>query len=311
MNYKLSIVICALCIALTAGAQYQRTVDLYDGAIPNNRETITVQEYLRPGEDSIFKCIGHPRLVIFRPATAVDRHLAMVVCPGGSYNSVCYGYEGRRVALALAERGFTSLVLLYRVPDDRIELRKELAPLQDLRQAIKYAREHARELGFDPSRLGVMGFSAGGNLVANALTHGAASLQGGIEGGVSLRPDYGVLVYPVITAREGVAHEESLVNLAGVNGIVPDDWAHYFSAERQVTDDTPPTLLLHGTADRLVPVMNSILFYEAMLEHGRPVEMHLYDGADHGFVGYPALHQWMDDVERWVNHVIMHNAYNS
>lgn len=286
--------------ALTALAQYQRTVDLYDGAIPNNQDNIAVKEYLRPNEDSIFKCISHPRLVVFRPAKAVDRHLAMVVCPGGSYNSVCYGYEGRRVALALAERGFTALVLLYRVPDDRIELRKEFAPLQDLQQAIKYAREHASELDFDPSKLGVMGFSAGGNLVSNALTHYDTPL---VEGNTSLRPDYGVLVYPVITFQDSVAHKESFINLAGVNGIVPADRAHFFSTEKQVTNDTPPILLLHGTADRLVPVKNSILFYEAMLNHGRPVEMHLYDDANHGFFGYPALYQWMDDVVRWVNHL--------
>ena len=159
------------CVALMAAAQYQRVVPLYEGAVPNNLSDIKVKEFLRPNEDSIYKCISQPRLVIFRPAKELDRHLGIVICPGGSYNSVCYGYEGRRVALALAERGYTSLVLLYRVPDDSIEVEKSLAPLQDLQQAIIYAREHAQELGFDQAKLGVMGFSAGGSLVSNALTH--------------------------------------------------------------------------------------------------------------------------------------------
>lgn len=289
-------------LALVTAAQYQRVVPLYEGAVPNNLDNIQVQEFLRPNEDSIYKCISRPRLVIFRPAEALDRHLGIVVCPGGSYNSVCYGYEGRRVALALAERGYTSLVLLYRVPDDRIETEKAMAPLQDLQQAIVYAREHARELGIDAHRLGVMGFSAGGSLVSNALTHFDKPLVSN-PSQVSLRPDYGVLVYPVITFDSPIAHRESFVNLAGRDGVVPDDRAIFFSTEKQVTDDTPPTLLLHGTADQLVPVQNSIVFYEAMLKHHRPVEMHLYDGAGHGFFGYPALYQWIDDVDRFINHI--------
>lgn len=290
-------------LALAAGAQWQCQVPLYQGEVPNNRQNITVQEFLRPNEDSIYKMVSQPRLVIYRPAADVDRHLGIVVCPGGSYNSVCYGYEGRRVALALAERGFTSLVLIYRVPDRAIELDKSIAPLQDLQRAIIYAREHAAQLDYDPGRLGVMGFSAGGNLVSNALTHHDQPLVANPLG-TSLRPDYGVLVYPVITSLQGVAHDESFINLAGDGATVPPERALYFSTERQVTADTPPTLLLHGTADRLVPVQNSILFYQAMLAQGRPVEMHLYDGANHGFFGYPALHQWMDDVERFIAHIL-------
>lgn len=286
--------------AMMVQAQYQRVVQLYEGAVPGNRENIAVQEFLRPGEDSIFKCISQPRLVIFGPPRELDRHLGIVVCPGGSYNSVCYGYEGRRVALALAERGYTSLVLLYRVPDDRIEVDRSTAALHDLQQAVAYARVHAQELGIDPGKLGVMGFSAGGNLVANALTHFDKPIAG-VRSAVSMRPDYGVLVYPVITASKPIAHDESFLNLAGDS---PSE-AAYFSAEKHVTDQTPPTLLLHGTADRLVPVQNSIVFYEAMLAHGRPVEMHLYDGAGHGFFGYPAMYQWLDDVDRYIKHIMM------
>ncbi|MBQ9217939.1 MAG: alpha/beta hydrolase [Muribaculaceae bacterium] len=290
-------------VALVAQAQWQRVVPLYDGDAPGNRDDIAVQEFLRPNEDSIYKMVSNPRLVIYRPPADIDRHRGIVVCPGGSYNSVCYGYEGRRVALALAQRGFTSLVLIYRVPDDAIELDKSIAPLQDLQQAIRYAREHAGDLGYDPNRLGVMGFSAGGNLVSNALVHHDHVLIDN-PAGTSLRPDYGVLVYPVITFDDGIAHKESFVNLAGIQGRVPADKALLLSTERQVTAGTPPTLLLHGTADTLVPVQNSIVFYQAMLAHGRPVEMHLYDGANHGFFGYPALHQWLDDVDRFVDHIL-------
>lgn len=291
------------CVALMAAAQYQRVVPLYEGAVPNNLSDIKVKEFLRPNEDSIYKCISQPRLVIFRPAKELDRHLGIVICPGGSYNSVCYGYEGRRVALALAERGYTSLVLLYRVPDDRIEVEKSLAPLQDLQQAIIYAREHAQELRLDQAKLGVMGFSAGGSLVSNALTHYDKELVNN-PSGASLRPDYGVLVYPVITYDKPIAHDESFINLAGRDGVVADKDALFFSTEKQVDNDTPPTLLLHGTADGLVPVQNSIVFYEAMLAHRRPVEMHLYDGAGHGFFGYPAMYQWLDDVDRFITHIL-------
>jgi acetyl esterase/lipase len=275
----------------------QKTIPLYEGAIPNNKKTITIKESMINGNDSVFLNISTPTLTIYQPSPENDCHRAIVVCPGGGYGVVCYGFEGRRIGIALAKRGITSFVLKYRLPNDGIEINKTIAPLQDAQRAIQYAREHSSQYGIDPHNIGIMGFSAGGHLASTAGTHYKKALIANPLG-TSLRPDFMVLVYPVITF-ETFTHKGSADALSGNNA--PESVLKLYSNDMQVTDDTPPAFITQASDDKVVPVQNSLLFYKAMLAHKRPVELHLYVKGDHGFVsGIPSLDEWMDRSIVWM-----------
>ena len=223
---------------------------------------------------------------------------AIVICPGGGYQTLSMDKEGYAVAKWLNSLGVSAFVLKYRL-GPRYHHPIEL---HDAQRAIRMVRSRAAEYGLQAARLGIMGFSAGGHLASTAGTHfddGDASAADPIDR-MSSRPDFMVLCYPVITFGQ-FAHVGSRRNLLGDN---PDPkLVENLSNELQVTKDTPPTFLFQTTTDATVPVENSVLFYLALRKAGVPAEMHIYERGPHG-VGLaqndPVLSTWPARLADWL-----------
>jgi len=229
---------------------------------------------------------------------AARPHAVVIVCPGGSYAHLAMEKEGFVPARWLNAQGLSAVVLRYRLKDYG-----DPAPLQDVLQAIRLVRSRAVEWGVDPARIGVMGFSAGGHLAACAgtLYDDPAGQTGGSYDAISGRPDFLILIYPVITMEEPYVHRGSRLSLLGPHPAPAAIAAR--SVETHVTANTPPAFLVHSSADPVVPVENSVLFYTALHRAGVPVEMHLYRTGPHGFgmnPGYGPTSEWPQRCAEWM-----------
>lgn len=188
-------------------------------------------------------------------------------------------------------------MLKYRLPNDNTCENKSIAPLQDAQQAIKIVRDNAEKWRIDPNQIGMMGFSAGGHLAATAGTHFSKSYIEN-EKGTSLRPDFMVLVYPVISMQPELTHGGSRDNLLGKNA--SSELLELFSNEKQVTENTPRTFLTHAQDDDVVSVENSLRFYEALKAKNVSADMHLFSKGKHGYPLEPAASNWLDYVFKWM-----------
>ena len=224
---------------------------------------------------------------------------AVVVCPGGGYSMLAMDHEGEQVAAWLNSFGVAAFVLRYRHGD----YARHPAPLQDAQRAIRLVRAKAGEWGVDGERVGILGFSAGGHLASSAGTLFDEGLEGAadVADRHSSRPDFMVLVYPVISMTRPFTHQGSKRNLLGE---APSrKMERRLSTERQVSGKTPPTFLVHTTTDEGVPPENSIAFYEALRDEGVPAEMHIFAEGKHGFglaPEDPALSMWPELCEAWM-----------
>ena len=243
--------------------------------------------------------IDKPSLTVYLPAGPNATKTGVVVVPGGGYQHLAMEKEGTAIAEWLNARGVAAFVLKYRLGPKY----HHPVELEDAQRAIRMVRANAAEYGIATDHVGMWGFSAGGHLTATAGTKfdaGNASSTDVIERQGS-RPDFLVLAYPVITLEEPYVHHGSLKNLLGD---APDPaLVRLLSAETQVTKDTPPTFLFATTDDQTVPVMNSVMFYEALVKAGVPVEMHLFQHGGHGAglaAANPQLSVWPDLVIKWM-----------
>jgi acetyl esterase/lipase len=236
---------------------------------------------------------------VHRPAE--PNGAALVICPGGGYGGLVTGGEGHGIAAWLNGHGITGIVLEYRLPKGRFEV-----PLRDAQRALRTARFRAREWGIDPKRLGIIGFSAGGHLASTAGTHfdeGDADSGDPIER-LGCRPDFMVLVYPVIT-MDTSAHAGSRRNLLGPE---PDAaLVTRFSNERQVTEKTPPAFLTHAEDDKVVVPANSEDFHAALVNHGVPAKYLALPSGGHGLNGYkgPMWDAWQEQSIAWLAEIEM------
>ncbi|UFH55420.1 alpha/beta hydrolase [Spirosoma sp. KNUC1025] len=277
---------------LSYAASAQEIIPLYEGTVPNAKAS-DVQE--SGAESGVFKGVTKPTLEYFKPAPERASGAAVIIIPGGGYGVVVYNGEGVNTAKALAEKGVAAFVLKYRLPSDAIMPDKKIGPLQDAQQAIKLVRENAARWGINATKVGIMGFSAGGHLASTAATHFEKSY---VDNGnnTSLRPDFQILVYPVISMRDSLTHNGSHDNLLGKNPSRQD--VELFSNELQVRANTPPTYLTHAADDKLVDVDNSIAYFETLRRQKVPVEMHIYPKGDHGFIfRHPG---WMEPLFAWM-----------
>ena len=223
-----------------------------------------------------------PSLTIYLPPKEKATGAAVVICPGGGYGHLAMDHEGHQIARWLNSLGVAGFILQYRHRNSGAGYGHP-APLHDAQRAIRMVRARAARWAVDPARIGILGFSAGGHLASTAGTHfdkGENDAKDPIDR-VSCRPDFMVLVYPVISLTEPYTHKGSGRNLLGAN---PDKkLLDHLSNEKQVTPRTPPAFLIHTWEDRGVPAENSIYFYLALRKAGVPAEMHIYEKGPHGF----------------------------
>ena len=272
-----------------------------DNAIPNMITGKSLTEKSETGTDGILRIsdVTIPTLTVYPAAAGTATGAAVMICPGGGYWILAASHEGSDMAKWFAERGITAIVLKYRLPNDQVMTHPEEVPLLDAMQGMKLIRQYAARYGIDPNKLGVMGFSAGGHLASTLSTHyfrgGDAARQ------AASRPNFAILLYPVITFGEK-AHAGSREKLLGKTPSA-EQIANY-SNELQVTNQTPPTLLVHSMDDTGVPVENSIDYYLALKKAGVPAEMHLYPTGGHGYAlrtaGKGSVANWPAACEGWL-----------
>jgi acetyl esterase/lipase len=225
---------------------------------------------------------------------------AVVICPGGGYGALAMDHEGKEIARWLNSCGVTGIILRYRLGP----CYHHPIQLGDAQRALRYTRAHAKEWNIDPKRVGIMGFSAGGHLASTAGTHfdsGKADAEDPIDR-LSCRPDFMILLYPVITLKGSFAHVGSRINLLGKNA--DDKLVESLCNEKQVTAQTPPTFLVHTSEDRGVPPENSVLFYLALQKARVPAELHIYDKGPHGLGLGPKdlpFSSWPGRCQAWLN----------
>jgi acetyl esterase/lipase len=214
------------------------------------------------------------------PKDVNENRAAVVICPGGAYAWLAYTPEGLHPAEALNRLGMVAAILKYRLPDDRIMTERHKRPLQDAQRALQIMHEKADAYHVDPNRIGIMGFSAGGHLAATVSTHFNEVLVPGASAD-QVKPDFSILIYPVISLKAGLTHQGSRDNLTGVDA--SQEQARAYSNELQVRAHMAPVFLLHAADDTTVKVQNSLVFFEALHQKNIPVEMHIMDKGGHGF----------------------------
>jgi acetyl esterase/lipase len=237
------------------------------------------------------------------PAPSPASGTAVVVCPGGGYLTLAMDHEGSKVAEWLNAIGVTAFVLKYRVGTWDGRKNKYPIPFMDATRAVRTARARAKEFGIDPERIGIMGFSAGGHLASTVGTH----FDGGDGGSRDVvertgsRPNFMILVYPVISLKTEYVHRGSRKSLLGENA--DPLLVESLSNETQVTSMTPPTFLVATDEDEAVPPENSVLFYLALRKARVPSELHIYRQGGHGFgmtSKDPILATWVDRCRDWM-----------
>lgn len=284
-------------LLMSSKSPAQMVIDLYSkipNAIPCNAKETTAK-------DGIVRVsnVTHPTLQVFLPQVPNKAASSVIICPGGGYSILAIDHEGFEVAKTLNAMGIAAFVLKYRIPDSSCMEHRENVPLMDAQQALKMVRENAAKWKINPAKIGVMGFSAGGHLASSLATHFNEQVLDNPQH-TSLRPDFAILIYPVISFKDSITHHGSRDNLIGKNP--SPDLVHRFSNEEQVTSKTPPSFLVHAADDDVVPVANSIAFAEALVKNKVPVELHLYQNGGHGF----GLHnkttkdEWMERLKNWL-----------
>jgi acetyl esterase/lipase len=274
-----------------------QTMELYSGDIPNSKPTSEKETVeIRNGITLIGK-IATPTLTVYLPTKS--NGTAVIICPGGGYWINASVHEGSDVAKKMNEWGVTAFVLKYRIPNDATMQNKEIGPLQDAQQAIKIVRERAKEFGVNPNQIGMMGFSAGGHLAATAATHYRKAVVTNAES-TNLRPDFTILIYPVISFQNSFGHIGSRDQLIGKNP--SQQKIDEYSNELQVNAKTPPAFLVHASDDDGVSPENSVMYYQQLIKNKVPAELHLYQKGGHGFgMNNPTTKdEWMDRLRNWI-----------
>lgn len=244
--------------------------------------------------------VTDPEMIVYLSEKGKATGAAVVICPGGGYGRLAIDHEGHDVAKWLNSYGIAAFVLKYRLPSDVIMMDKTIGPLQDGQEAIRIVRRRAAEWNINPSKIGILGFSAGGHFVATVSTHYADSVYQ-VSDNTSARPDFSILVYPVISLKEEITHGGTRQNLLGLNP--PYKLVEKFSNETRVNAQTPPAFLVHSADDKTVPVQNSMLYFQALLKYSIPSELHVYESGGHGYGLAPkgaSESGWPDACIKWL-----------
>ena len=268
-------------------------VPLWPEGVPGAKQTGPVRV-----QEGRIANVSEPTLTMYAPAVDRPNGTAVVICPGGGYQYLSADREGEQYARWLSTLGVTAFVLKYRM----VEFGHP-APLQDVLRAVRLLRSQAARYHIRADRIGVMGSSAGGHLAASAATlfDNPAGRTGAALDQTSARPDFAILMYPVIDLEGPAAHAGSRKALLGANPTAAN--LHLMSVQNAVTSATPPTLLIHTQEDGTVPVENSILFYQALTRAHVPAEMYLFEHGGHGMgmrQGLGTASEWPRRAEEWL-----------
>jgi len=277
MKYKILTLMLFLMVGFTAVAQ--QVLPLYPDSIPGSTVKLSKEEA--------------PALTLYLPIKEKATGTAVLVIPGGAYGFLAFEEEGIAIGKVFAEKGIAAFVLKYRLPKKETMRDKSYGPLMDAQQAMKVIRSNAVNWNLNSSKVGVIGYSAGGHLASTLGTHFSKSYIPNKDN-VSLRPDFMILVYPVISMSDQLTHIGSKINLLGMEP--SKEKVDLFSNELQVSKDTPPTYLTHCGDDQVVDVNNSIVFYQALQKNGVDAELHLFPKGNHGFTQRLPVSEWMDPM---------------
>lgn len=284
-------------LTITLSSSAQKEIPLYD-VIPNSKPSENVEKSTVDDKGVIrLSKVSIPTLTIFTPEK--PNGTAIIICPGGGYQILAASHEGSDVAKELNNWGITAIVLKYRLPDNSTMLDKAIGPLQDAERAIQQVRLHAKQWGINPKKIGIMGFSAGGHLAASLSTRYKEKLIPNPKK-ISFKPNFSVLVYPVISFTDSLTHMGSRNNLIGKN---PSEWKiKKYANELNVTPKTPPAFLVHAKDDKAVPYKNSLVYKQALEKYKIPATLKTFENGGHGFGmnNKTTDEKWMDDLKIWL-----------
>jgi acetyl esterase/lipase len=285
---------------LISGQNY--VVPLYPGAIPNSKNTGS-HEKISNTDIIAISDVQNPDISVYLPSKKFSTGQAVVICPGGGYWILAYDLEGTDIARYLNSIGVAGIVLKYRLPTYGNVIEPHKAPLMDAQRAMRLVRYNAKKWNIDTTKIGIMGFSAGGHLASTLGTHfdyGNKASADSIER-LSCRPDFMILMYPVISFTDASSHTGSRDALLGKN---PDkNLLTYYSNELQVRKDTPPAFFVHADNDTGVPVENTLLMYRALRANNIPAELHILSEGEHGFglgIGNDHIASWTNSLKLWL-----------
>lgn len=263
------------------------------------------KEDIKDGKLQSTSQVSIPTLSIHIPKESKPNQTALIICPGGGYTHLAYDKEGTKVAEWFNSLGIAAFVLKYRMPTDLTMKNKSVGPLQDAQEAMRYVRQNAAKWNIDPNKIGILGFSAGGHLAATLSTHYDDKVYES-KFNVSARPDFSLLIYPVISMQNEITHKGSQNNLLGDNP--SQKLIDSFSNEKRITSKTPPAFLINATDDTVVIPENSINYYLGLKKNGVSAELHLYEKGGHGFgLGVNDTSKyWTRDCQEWLKA----NGYN-
>ncbi|WP_217358031.1 alpha/beta hydrolase [Alteromonas pelagimontana] len=304
IRFKMFASLLAIVCTLSAFASQERidslgsglVISLWQDEIPNHKMSSETEKYVI--SDGILKVeqVQNPEMEVFLPSQRSATGQAVIICPGGGYGILAYDWEGRDVAKALNAKGIAGIVLKYRLPSAASSIELHKSPLLDAQRAITLTREHAKSWNIDKHRIGIMGFSAGGHLASTAGTHFNNDT----------RPDFMVLIYPVISMQDNMTSSQSRSRDA-LLGKHPDNaLKDFYSNEKHVNTNTPPTFIVHASDDDAISVDHSLVMYSALQKKQVPVEMHIYPKGGHGFglgIGQGYLSSWPDRLFDWMENL--------
>jgi acetyl esterase/lipase len=243
--------------------------------------------------------VSVPSLTVFLADPKAANGTSVVICPGGGYTHLAIDKEGYKIAKWFNSMGVSAFVLKYRMPSDQTMEKKSIGPLQDAQEAVRTVRRNAGKWNLKVDRIGIMGFSAGGHLASTLSTHYQETVYKSDT--VSARPDFSILIYPVISMEEGITHNGSKTALLGESP--KKEMIDAYSNEKRVGPKTPATFLVHATDDGAVPVENTLNYYNALKRYKVPVEMHIYEDGGHGFgLGVSGTNtNWPQACKEWLD----------
>ena len=283
--------------------QAQEVISLWsDDEIPNYQKS-DEKEFIPEREIIFIQKVQKPSLEVFLPSKLNANGKAVLILPGGGYAGVAYDWEGTDYAKWFNSQGIAAFVLKYRMPQAASVITSHEAPIQDAQRAMRYIRFHAEKYNINKNKVGVIGSSAGGHLASTLGTHEKVYYAEKDEvDKESARPNFMMLIYPVITMKKGITHNSSRNKLLGEN---PSELlVNQFSNELNVTKKTPQAFIIHSGNDKTVAVENSLLFYKALLSNKVDATMHIFPKGGHGYsLGKSRINapDWRAMAEAWLN----------